>query len=367
MADLLTRVLRRIKRMTASPPTLSGPARRRADASTPSQKKATRPPKSVPQTMDRLGLRFLELLAAQKSSGVFLEVGPLFGSSTNAIARGRRNPKDPIHTIDTFEAAPWVRERFGFDLSRALFDRYTSTIEELSVHQGYAPDVVREDWAHRIGFYFDDATHGDPGWTANYDFFAQYFEPDCLICGDDFAVGWPDIIQNVHKLTDAADVRLYVMGRVWAFAHKNPERIEAAIAAAAPLLAGARIITTHKDVERSLPAASWSYGLFRRERMAQFGIDARGCFAGEITARRADGRVQKVPLDGTPLKTWDLVEIACNFDQPIGLDLCLAGPSGRSRKLSRPIAPKERFLLPEGMRIVGLRLTTLHKSAVLGG
>ena len=200
---------------------------------------------TLPRTMTRIGLRFLQALAAQKSGGVYLEIGPLFGSSTNAIAAGRSDGA-AIHSIDTFEAAPWVRKRFGFDLSRERFDRHTGAIDNLVVHQGYAPDIVRKSWRDRIGFYFDDATHGDPGWSANYDFFKPHFADDAIVCGDDFACGWPDIVRNVYKLADAGNHAVFIMGRVWAFAQAGDDRLVAAVDATCPAVKGIQTAVLHR-------------------------------------------------------------------------------------------------------------------------
>ena len=110
----------------------------------------------APRTMTLAGLQFLQALAAERKSGCFLEIGPLFGSSTNAIDAGRSDESVPIHTIDTFEPAPWVRKRLGIDLSRAAFEKFTTGIENLNIHEGFAPDIVADSWSDKIGFYFDD-------------------------------------------------------------------------------------------------------------------------------------------------------------------------------------------------------------------
>ena len=190
---------------------------------------------TIPQTLTNEGLTFLKALASKNNGGVFLEIGPLFGSSTDTISQGRIID-EPIHSIDTFEDSPWVSRRFGLSLSRTAFDKFTKHIPNLIVHEGLAPDIVQQTWKHKIGFYFDDATHGDPGWSNNFNFFHPFFADDCIICGDDFAGGWPDIVQNVYKYANKHSLKLYVLGRIWAMAHKDDTRIEDAIDSILPKL-----------------------------------------------------------------------------------------------------------------------------------
>ena len=128
-----------------------------------------------PRTMTVDGLMFLKGLAAKITSGVILELGPLFGSSTNHIAQGRISNTIPIHTIDTFKSADWIEKRFGVNLSLKTFNKFTDHIKNLTVHEGFAPTIVKNTWQEQIGLYFDDATHGNPGWLDNYNFFSKNF------------------------------------------------------------------------------------------------------------------------------------------------------------------------------------------------
>ena len=177
--------------------------------------------KDIPRTMTKEGLNLLTSIVEEQSKenneGVILELGPLFGSSTDAISKGRssENPSK-IVSIDTFQPAPWVKKRLGFDLSREKFDHYTSHIKNLEVIEGFSPDIVKDTWEHKIDIYFDDATHGNPNWMENFSFFQPYFGKDTIICGDDFAYGWPDIVKNVRQLSEKYNKKFYVIGRLWA-------------------------------------------------------------------------------------------------------------------------------------------------------
>ena len=171
--------------------------------------------------MTKEGLSFLTSIVREQSlennEGVILELGPLFGSSTDAISKGRssENPSK-IVSIDTFIAAPWVKKRLGFDLSREKFNFFTSHIKNLEVIEGFSPDIVKDTWDQKIDIYFDDATHGNPNWMENFNFYKPFFGKNTIICGDDFASGWPDIVKNVRQLSEKYNKKFYVIGRLWA-------------------------------------------------------------------------------------------------------------------------------------------------------
>jgi SAM-dependent methyltransferase len=310
---------------------------------------------NAPRTMTRLGLAFLEALASRNEYGSFLEIGPLFGSSTQAIAAGRKID-EPIHTIDTFEPAPWVRRRFGFDLSRELFDEFTGSINNLVVHQGLAPDIVKDSWQDRIGFYFDDATHGDPGWTNNFEFFSQFFGETTIICGDDFASGWPDIVNNVYDIAVSGKLTLYVIGRVWALTHKKEERIVEAINEVCPKLKGVYINSLHGGQERRNSAACWTWGLHRPVPMRSFQIEADRPLGGEIVTF-SNGKLKQVAKVGTDWVDLQGVEqLYFGFKNDITCQLCLADERGKTKN-TKAYRSRQTFDIPPGRQIVAVRLS----------
>ena len=302
------------------------------------------------------GLRFLRALAGQGSSGCFLEIGPLFGSSTQAIAAGRRRDA-PIHTIDTFEPADWIVRRMGFNLSRAAFDSHTRNIPDLVVHEGFAPDVVRDTWGEPIGFYFDDATHGDPGWTNNFDFFSAHFTDDAIVCGDDFAGGWPDIVRNVSEIATAWDVGLYVMGRVWAMTRQDEGRIVAAAEAANPGLAGTILESTHGASTDTKPATCWSSGLHRRIPLASFRVSGDPVAELRITTRLAYGGEEVEYAAGDWVQLSGVSGMSVSGAPGIGLQLCLSRP--RKTENTRVIKADENFRIPDDATVVAIRLDTV--------
>lgn len=309
-----------------------------------------------PRTMTKAGLRFLQSLAAQRRSGCYLEIGPLFGSSTCAIAEGRSDPAATIHTMDTFEAAPWVRKRLGRDLSRAAFDGFTSHIGGLTVHQGFAPDVVRGTWTDPIGFYFDDATHGDPGWSDNYRFFSPFFTEDAIVCGDDFAGGWPDIVRNVYEITDRLGVRLYVVGRVWAFACNDDARIAQAVHDAFPRLKGNELEVRHGAQSHRNHAASWSWGLHGAHTLTEAALHSAKGLQFEVTVHRRDGTHASYMMGRAPVDFGNAAQIDLSLPEDIALQFCVREARGRTQN-TRDLTGSSRFMLPEGAALTALRLS----------
>lgn len=310
---------------------------------------------TAPRTMTELGLRYLEALAAEATGGVFLELGPLFGSSTNAIARGRRIAA-PIHTIDTFAPAPWVKKRFGIDLNRAVFDKFTAGISNLIVHHGLAPDVVRHGWQDDIGFYFDDATHGDPGWSANFNFFAPFFRGDAILCGDDFAGGWPDIVRNVTSMAETRGLRLYVMGRVWAMTGQDDARIRRAIDTVCPALAGVTIATDHGDPPKRLPAAVWSSGLHAHKPLIRAKVQAAEPLPAVLIARRDGREIGFARLGEDIIRFRGADQFELRTEGRLAIQFCLLGENGRTEN-TRAYRSGQVFALPPGAHIAAMRLS----------
>ena len=306
---------------------------------------------NTPRTMTLAGLKFLRELAAQKKEGVYLEIGPLFGSSTHEINLGRDliSSKDMIHTIDTFEEAQWIYDRFGFNLSKEAFIKFTKHIKNLKIYEGYSPAIVKEIWVDKIGFYFDDATHGNPGWKDNYEFFSQFFEPDAIICGDDFASGWPDIVKNIYELKRQNEFNLYVIGRVWAFTFKEDKRIEKAIDNIYPLLKNTNVVVVKKDKEYSNKIACWSYGIHLKELTTSFEIissDLDISFTAVYKNLDVLKQSKKFGLDG-------LFVLTLQTKSAIIVQYCLLVNNTTSN--TRYFKPNEKFILPENSSIIAIR------------
>jgi len=171
---------------------------------------------SIPATMDMEGLCYLGKLAkAVPEGGTIVEVGPLFGSSTWVLSKNA-HPSVKIVSIDTWEPAEWIDRRFpdGPEFSLATFKRMVADCPNVTPIQGWSPQVV-SDWSKPIDLFFDDATHGDPGFSENLKFFQPFMHKNSILCGDDFAGGWPDIVRIISDLGESLGQPVEVTGRVW--------------------------------------------------------------------------------------------------------------------------------------------------------
>ncbi len=176
----------------------------------------------IPRTMTMEGLIFLGKLARHvPENGIIVEVGPLYGSSTWVLAKNA-HPSVKVYSIDTWEPAEWIDEvakkkfpharKFG----REAFEYYVRDCDNVVPIQGWSPDVVRETWDKPIDLFFDDASHGNPGFINNLTFFEPFVKPGCVLCGDDYASGCPDIVHEIDKLAAGWGQQVTILGRVWA-------------------------------------------------------------------------------------------------------------------------------------------------------
>jgi len=175
----------------------------------------------IPSTMTNEGLDYLGRLARSvPENGVIVEIGPLFGSSTWVLAKNC-HPSVKIYSIDTWEPAPWITNnveskfRGCKPFSKEAFLHYTKDCPNVTAIQGWSPSVVA-DWDQPIDLFFDDATHGDPGFSENVNFFLPFVKEGAYLCGDDYSNGWPDIVRVVDEFANKWGVHPEVSGRVWA-------------------------------------------------------------------------------------------------------------------------------------------------------
>ncbi|KPP83731.1 MAG: putative O-methyltransferase [Rhodobacteraceae bacterium HLUCCA08] len=285
----------------------------------------------IPRTMTLDGLRYLGALARTvPEGGTIVEIGPLYGSSTWVLSKNA-HPSVRIVSIDTWEPQDWIPRRlpeapaFGLDAFRA----FVADCPNVEPIQGFSPACV-QGWSDRVDLIFDDATHGDPGFSENINFFLPHLREGGIVCGDDFASGWPDIIRVVKKLATDWGTWPEVAGRVWAinkFGAKSghdtvyerlPGRTGGDLYLEAEMASGTRIAT---------PPNVWCGALHGNDTILALG------------ARRADGtdpgvRVQGQYADGRETPLMDLAAGA-RFDAPLAnIRFELAEGAAREHPLS---------------------------------
>lgn len=174
----------------------------------------------IPSTMTESGLTFLgEMAKSVPQNGTIVEIGPLFGSSSWVLAKNA-HPSVQVISIDTWEPAPWIKKveakfKNCKPFSKDAFLYYTRDCPNIKAIQGWSPEVVA-NWDLPIDLFFDDATHGDPGFSENINFFVPFIKENGILCGDDYTGSWPDIVRVVDELGNRWERNPEVIGRVWA-------------------------------------------------------------------------------------------------------------------------------------------------------
>ena len=256
--------------------------------------------RSIPRTMTEAGLHYLGRLARTvPEGGTIVEVGPLYGSST-WVLRHNSHPSVRIWSLDTWEPQDWIPRRlpdalpFGID----AFHHYIRDCEGVEAVQGWSPDSVADSWKRPIDLFFDDATHGDPGFSANVNFFLPFVTPGGILCGDDFAAGWPDIIRVVTELGARWDTRPEVAGRVWALLNEGGARADVSSVAEriGPWSDGdlsLEVRNASGDIHTGQPRM-WTGRLRADDPIT--GLAVRG-----VSPQSPDGRIAVVLTDGTEI------------------------------------------------------------------
>lgn len=308
----------------------------------------------IPQTMTNQGLAFLSALASKNTGGVFLELGPLFGSSTDAIAKGRLID-EPIHSIDTFEDAPWIKKRVGLSLSRAIHSKFTKDISNLIVHEGQSPNVVVDTWKDKIGFYFDDATRNDPEWSDNFNFFKPFFSEDCIICGGDFSGAWEVLLRNIYQYVDEHSLKLFVLGRVWAVTHKDDHRLEEAVDDVLPKLKNSYITAKVEGKEYTNKAGVWTWGSHQDKPLEEFSLDTTD-IEGSFTILKDQKTLQMGEFGKGPIRLQDANQVSFQSNSDIKVQFCVLQANGRTKN-GKAIPSGQIFSIKEDEKIVSVRLT----------
>jgi len=239
---------------------------------------------SIPSTMTSDGLDFLGMMARSvPKNGIIVEIGPLFGSSTWVLAKNA-DPSVQVFSIDTWEPAPWIdkveaKYRNCKPFSKDAFLYYTRDCPNVTAIQGWSPEVVK-DWDQKIDMFFDDATHGDPGFSENVNFFLPFVKENSILCGDDYSSGWPDIVRVVDDLGEKWGVHPEVSGRVWAMRKpteggNSKTDIFSSVSGNTNAPQVSVECKTLSGKEYNLSAGLWSGALHKKDRLATLQLNSK--------------------------------------------------------------------------------------------
>lgn len=232
---------------------------------------------SVPGKTKALELETLARLAASvPPGGVIVEVGPLYGRSTVAMARAA--PHARIYSIDTWEMAPWI-ERYEQTLpgchsfSLDAFRHYTRDYPNVTPIQGMSPDIVG-DWREPVDLYFEDATHGNPGLAQNLNYWTQRLKPGGVLWGHDYTLRFPDVKREADARAQQWQRQIEVVESLWAM--RTPDAAPDARlydSLPAPPTQGLRVLTSNKrSGKRSTPPWRWAGAHLEADRLVWFAL-----------------------------------------------------------------------------------------------
>lgn len=249
----------------------------------------------IPYTMTIEGMRYLgELARSVPEDGLIVEIGPLFGASTWVLAKNSK-PSVRIVSVDTWEPAAWIDKieakfpgckPFGLE----AFAHYVSDCDNVEAKQGWSPAIVKDMNLDNINLFFDDATHGDPGFSESLAYYVPRVVEGGIVCGDDYAGGWPDIVKRVDELASAWGLEPEVAGRLWALikpkSGQPPQRVAAAIGSPAGITVSVRYASGRQTT--SSPRR-WTAGLHKPDPIVALRIDGSEAMAGVEVQAQLEG------------------------------------------------------------------------------
>ena len=178
--------------------------------------------------------------------------------------------------------------------------------------QGRSPQVM-QGRDESIDMFFDDSSHREPRLPANLKHFVPLVKPGGIICGDDFASGWPSIVENVYKLADSMEVEPEVSGRIWSMLKRiegeSPKRvydlgeksdIEVTVST-----------KSHNEIWKEGVPNIWSGNLHKFETITGLKIEVI-----EKKLRNVEGRYQLKDVEGNR-SAWTTFGEAIEMDKPI--------------------------------------------------
>jgi hypothetical protein len=275
----------------------------------------------APRTLPQQGLALLRALAGEVKTGSFVEIDPLFGSTTVALAQGRKI-ESSIHSFDTFKSPPWIEKKFGFDLSRQLYDKFTAEIDNLIVHEGTVPEVPQDGWKQEIGLLFNSSARAGTSLEEQHAFFGPHLRPDAIICGGGFVGRSDQLVGSIYGLAQSRGAKLYVFGQFWAYSETGGEHIEHAIHSVSPRLEGVKINAIHAGETTTSLAACWTWGVHKHEPLQGFDILASPPMDINITTFRKGKLVTSKEISEGPAILTDADSIVLGLPEDIGMQFC---------------------------------------------
>ena len=186
---------------------------------------------NIPGWIVLADLRFIEMLSKMiPEGGEMVEVGAWCGRSTYAWAKSVRSGVK-VHVIDSWLWMPeYPATDPGGPLSSdndplELFKKYTSSCDNIIIHQGHSPMTHPPIPEHGFDLVFLDGDHQSPGIDNDIDFWSNHLKKETgVICGDDYGSGWqdgedrwPNITNAVNRLRDKTNFTLFTSPhKLWA-------------------------------------------------------------------------------------------------------------------------------------------------------
>jgi len=169
---------------------------------------------SIKGHMDETELQVIEKWAsAVPEGGVIVEVGSLYGRSAVAWAKSC-DPSVNVYCVDGFYDA---REDVDF------YDEFRENTKDISnIHpiMAVCPFFKYSRYVDKpADIFFVDATHSNPNDWHIILFGINNIKSGGLLCGHDYSLDWPDVIENVKNLEEmlGTPATLYPETSLWSF------------------------------------------------------------------------------------------------------------------------------------------------------
>jgi len=181
--------------------------------------------------MNENELQVLEQFAfTVPKDGKIVEVGSLFGRSSVCFALSA--PEVTVYCIDTFTDSDWICNININDINnvnkypvfgqiyntKKEFLKNTKNIPNIVQIQGHSPhQIIYEDG--EIDMFFLDAEHLNPNDWDNLCYWVPLVKSGGIICGHDYNLQFPNVIQNVQRLEKILNkqAKLHFKTSIWSF------------------------------------------------------------------------------------------------------------------------------------------------------